>query len=172
MSGFLIPSRPTGSRRTAAFLLALSFLSGLCFGALTSFDASHYFIPAMRVASKDCVSIIGLLSALLLPFLFSAIAVYIKKPALLYLIAFCQAFLLAFVGAGVLLSFGSAGWLMRLLMMFSGILFLPLLYWYWLKNVTASFGLLHSGVLILLPGMLAISLIDYYYVAPLLAKII
>ena len=84
---------PAATRRRAQALLAFSFLSGHFLGVWCSGNASDFFLPAMRTAVSGRVSIIGLLSCALLPFLISALAVYLEQPVFLLPIAFVKAFL-------------------------------------------------------------------------------
>ena len=134
-------------------------------------SASDALYPTMRAAVYSRVSISGLLSAMLLPLLFSAFAVYISNTWLLIPIAFSKAFAFAFLGIGILVSFGSAGWLVRLLLMFGDIVMLPVLWWYWQKALTARQNPLPhcaaAAAFALLIGGL-----DYCVISPFLANLI
>lgn len=153
------------------FILACAWFLGLFSGVLFSMSASDSLGSTMRAAAGGCVSISGLLSAILLPLLFSAFAVYIFKPTLLIPIAFLKAFVFAFLGVGILGAYGSAGWLIRLLLMFSDILMLPLLWWYWLRAFSGPkrrvFDTSVAAVYALLVGS-----IDYCVISPFLANLI
>lgn len=153
------------------FLLACAYLIGLISGVLFSMSASGALYSTMRTAVSGRVSVFGLLSAILLPLLFSALAVYISKAWLLIPIAFCKAFLFAFLGIGIMASYGSAGWLIRILLMFSDILTMPLLWWYWLKALSGAHTRVWHAAAAAAPALL-IGSIDYCVISPFLANLI
>lgn len=126
----------------------------------------------MRAAANGRVSITGLLSAFLLPLLFSAFAVYISQPWLLVPVAFGKAFSFSYLAFGVTLAFGSAGWLVRSLLMFSDCLTLPLLWWFWLCCIRASDRDALRSFLVTCTAALMIGCLDYGAVSPLLRNLI
>lgn len=126
----------------------------------------------MRAAACACVSITGLLAAIILPFLLSALAVYLQSLRLLPLIAFGKAFLVSFLGLSLLEAFGSAGQLVRWLLMFSDCCSLPLLFWYWLRHISGPGRLTWSGTALVLLVALLIGGFDYCVVSPFLAAVI
>ena len=152
-------------------VLASFWAAGLLLGALAAISADDLLASTMRTAVSGGMSISGLLSALLLPLLFSAFAVYVSKPLLLPVV-FLKAFLFAYTGAGILAAFGSAGWLIACLLMFSDALMLPLLWCFWLRSVSQPRReLLRSGAFCL-AGAALIGCFDYCLVAPFLASLI
>ncbi len=157
-------------RKAATVILAFCFLTGLLFGLLL-FREAQFSVALMRGALDGTVSIVRLLSVILLPFLFSAFAVYFSKPRALYLIAFLKAMTFAFVSAGVRLSFGSAGWLAQGLMMFSDCLTLPLLWLYWAQNVSAGRGFQLKELLSFAGCACLIGCLDYFIIVPFLTVI-
>ena len=172
MDRFLHPIFRPSCCRNFTFTLALSWIIGLLNGLLFSLSADTLLSSTMRIAINGGMSISGLLTALLLPFLFSAFAVFISQLWLLIPIAFVKAFLFSFTGLGVLLTFGSAGWLICLLFMFAESLAMPILWWYWLR-VSGDSGrtVFHNCF----PAVLCVGLvgcIDQWIVAPFLACLI
>jgi len=162
---------PSFWRKGAALILASSFLLGHLLGVCFSCIASDPFFSAMRAAVSSRVSITGLLAAMVLPFLFSAFAVYIKQPMLLIPIAFVEAFLFSCLGYGIYAACGSAGWLVVILVMFGQFGALPLLYWYWHFHISGRvFD--PSRFCLVLAVLLTIGFIDYYWIVPFLADII
>ena len=153
------------------FPLACAWFIGLISGVLFSMSASGAFVSTLRTAPSSCVSFFGLLSAILLPLLSSAAAVYFSTPVLLFPTVFMKAFLVAWLGLGILAAFGSAGWLIRMLLMFSEILSLPLLWWYWQRILS---GQRDRGLctLIALLFALGIGCADYYLIAPFLVDLL
>lgn len=172
MDRFLNLKLPQVSRKNPMVFLASFWTLGLLSGAACSVSASDSIVPLMHAAAECCVSITGLLTAILLPFLLSALAVFIQVPRLIYPIAFCKAFLVSFLGLGVMIAYGSAGWLVRLLLMFGDCCITPLLFWYWNRQLSAqhrrSFGLTTTVFL----AALCIGSFDYCIVTPFLAAVI
>lgn len=142
-------SLPQSSRKRSRLILAFCWFSGLCCGMAVYDAADASVLPLMRSFLWEEVSIVTLLWVNLLPFLFSAIAVFLSAPALVLPVCFCRAVLLGFVSLGILQSFGAAGWFLLWLLMFSRCACVPVLYLYWLcclerarpsASLTALFG--------------------------------
>lgn len=150
--------------------LAVCFFAGFSLGIRMSHEV-EFSDSLMRGSVSSTVSILRLLSVLLLPFLFSALAVYFARPRLLYGIAFLKAFVFAFVSAGIASCFGSAGWLARWLIMFSDSLCLPLLWLYWLRHIPGRSGVQGADLMITVSGMALIGLFDTVLIMPLLQGI-
>ncbi len=118
------------------------------------------------------VSIVGLLLVTTLPFLISALAVYLAKPGLLLGICFGKAFLTAFVSVGFFQAFGYAGWLLRWLLAFSSCASAPVLYWFWLRYLPGTRRLcVWEAVSLLSLGVLAAS-VNFSVISPFLVRLI
>ena len=162
---------PATNRRNVKWFLASSFLLGHLLGVWCSGSASEFYLPQMRTAVSGRVSIVGLLSGGVLPFLASAFAVYLQRRILLIPIAFLKAFFFSYAGYRLYLAWGQAGWLVTGLTMFGSICSLPVLYWYWRHCLEARrfewpvFGLV-------LALLLVIGIVDCYWVVPFLIDII
>ena len=91
MARFLLHESPEFWRKGTTVFLALSFLIGLVSGILIFFAAGESFLSLMRSAFYSPVSIVGLLCVTALPFLFSAIAVFLSQPWLMFPICFGKA---------------------------------------------------------------------------------
>ena len=172
MARFFHQELPTWWRKGCTAFLALSWLAGLLFGAAMFLSAGNHILPWMRGVPYGSVSISGLLCVTALPFLFSAFAVYISEPRLLLLVSFGKAFLFSYVSLGILSCFGSAGWLIRWLLMFSDLMFLPALYWFWQRHISGSFRFSGTESLLMLSFCMLVGSIDYCCVSPLLAELI
>ena len=157
-------------RNANAALLAACFLVGFVLGVRMSCGVD-FSVSLMRGAMAGSVSIVSLLCVLLLPLLFSALAVYFSKPRLLYCIAFVKAFAFAFVSAAITSGFASAGWLARWLLMFSDCLSLPLLWMYWLRHVPGRRAFQAADVSVIAGCIGLVGLCDQILVMPLLQGI-
>ena len=172
MSRILCHNLPEWWRKGASVFLAFFWFFGLVAGVLTALSASDLLSASMRTAVFSRVSILGLASAVFLPFLFSAFAVYIQCPFLLLPIAFAKAFLFSYLGLGVIEAFGSAGWLIRVLLMFSDIVLLPVLFWFWIRYISGDsrYGSRATAVCISVAAL--VGSIDYCVISPFMANLI
>ena len=172
MDRFLYLNLPKLSCRVSPFLLAVFFFLGHFLGVCFSLGAGDSFFLMMRMAAFTPVSISGLLSAATLPFLFSAVAVYFKRPVLLLSVAFMKAFCFSCVGLGVIACFGSAGWLIWFLLQFSDCCAMPLLYWYWRRHIRGNGAFDWAVSMMLLSALLLVGAFDYCVISPFLADIL
>ena len=162
---------PAPRRRGITLILASFFFLGQLLGVWFSGSASELLFSTMRMLPGSHASIIGLLSAAVLPFLFSACAVYLRQPLILIPIAFWKAFLFSYIGFGLFRAWGSAGWLLLGLTMFSSLSSMPVLCWYWLRHIGGR--PFEPGVCcLILGGLVVIGIIDYCLIVPFLANII
>ena len=159
-------------RKYHNIFLAFIWLLGLHCGISVFRISQISFFPLMRGAEDCSVSIVGLLSVSLLPFLFSALAVYIRSFPLLGLLCFIKSSLFAFVSMGLFSTYDSAGWLLRLLMMFSDLCSLVPLWWCWIRSSdTVSVGSFRPVVMASF-AVTVIVCLDFYYISPLLVKLL
>lgn len=146
-------------------LLGASWVLGMLIPVCIFSQIDASFPSLMRRAVVGQVSIVSLLASILLPYLLSAFAVYISKPLLLLPIAFIRGFTLILVLMTVSEAFGSAGWLIRGLFLFSDVAFMPFLYLFWHRNISVvsnNSGWVCCGAAVL------IGCLDYYYISPFL----
>ena len=144
--------------------LFLGVLSGWFFGGLddalirdaAAFTVSQWSFPAWLI---------------LFPIL-SVLIYFGLRPELLAVVCFLKAFSMAFVSMDVCTAFGSAGWLLWFLMMFSDILFCPLLYCFWLQLPFCSPGEQIAAFLGIVIFSVLIGWIDYRMVLPFTATLI
>lgn len=157
------------SRRTYGPILALIWASGLGCGIFCWFLADSSLFSLMRSALSCSVSIVSLLSVTALPFLLSALVVFFSCHGLLFVISFGKGFLFSFVSMGTLACFGCAGWLVQLLLCFSDLVSLPILYWFWLRCFRYPEDGFHCIGLLTAALLFLISSLDYCLIAPFLA---
>jgi hypothetical protein len=159
------------SRKWIQVFLAISWFGGLLCGCLL-FDHSGSMTLLMEQAASLGVSLRNLMIANGIPFLFSAFAMYIRKPELLPALAFFKGCMFACVSMGALVAFGSAGWLVRLLLMFSDLFLTGLLYYCWLRCISGfgRFSCLRCGAVAAL--VFLVVTIDYCWIAPILVGIL
>ena len=149
--------------------LAYSFLLGLVFGSLISSGSGFSSVSLMRAAPCGSMSIVGLFTVSMLPLLISAFAVFTSQIWLLIPLAFLESFCFSYVGIGILAGFGSAGWLVCLLMMLPEGLLMGGLWWFWQRCLNDR-GF-RSGLLVFVVSC-GIIWLNYSVISPFLAEII
>ena len=159
------------SLRSCIFLLTLSWISGMIFGISFSY-CSGSLLSLMRGVVHHPVSIVGLGAVLLLPFLLSALAVFLSHPGFLMVLSFIKAFFFGACAAALDQCFIPIGWFVRMLLLFSDIAGIPVLFWLWLRCLSADKSSLPGAFLSVLIILLIIGSIDYLVIAPFLVSII
>lgn len=153
-------------------ILAGSWISGLLCGVFCYSVSSPEIIALMHRTPSCSVSIVGLLNAALIPFLLSAFFLAYSLPWIVTVICFWKAFLFSFVSAGFLTCFGSGGWLLRYILLFSDCTALPLLYWYWFRGVSTPSRLCRfTASAILFCVFVFVAVLDYHIFAPIVCLI-
>lgn len=147
------------------------WILGLIMGTIFAATAGNQYFLLMRMAPQSHVSIVGLSVTVLLPFLLAAYAVYKDRPWMLYVICFIKVFTFAFCGFGATAAYGSAGWLVRLLLQFSDICTVPILCWFSLRHLTGREAGWKRDVGIGLGVEMIVCCLDLWYISPFLALI-
>ena len=157
-------------RKSCYIVLACAWILGLGFGGfLFRYDSS--IVSLMEAAVTGCFSIVGLLGSLLLPFLFSAFAVYISSPWLLYLICFAKAVSFGGVFCALSCAFPGSGWLLRHLVLFADQIGVLLLLVYWQRHISGFRRFSAAGCGMHFTVLLVIAGVDFYMIAPFLRRL-
>lgn len=157
--------------RNIRILICFWIAGSLC-GLASACFAGPTVSSLMRKTAFCSVSIVSLLVTVFLPFLLSAFAVIISAPGLIFPIAFTKSFLQIFVSMGIFLTFGSAGWLFRILIGFADFVSVPLLVWFWLRCLGVRRSAFYTDFLFAVAFLFLITCIDYRIISPLLADFI
>ncbi len=160
---------PRKWRKDSRRYLAFSWVSGLAGGCLAYLLGGESLHALMRGVLYAPVSIVGILCVSLLPFLLSAYAVFLSNLSFLLPICFLKAWLFSQISLGIYQAFSSAGWLMRILLLFSSWTSLPILYWFWLRYLSpehraSTLEALLACSLLLLVGSIHIRVISPFLV--------
>lgn len=153
-------------------LLALFWGAGLLLGVGLACQAGDSIFSLMRIAASRRVSIVGLFSSILLPFLLSAAAVYLHGASLLLPVSFLKAFSFGFCAVTVMKAFGSAGWLVCRLLLFSDCCLMPVLFWFWLRHIRGGRRSVKMDMRLCAILIAAVGSIDYFLISPFLMSII
>lgn len=156
---------------SSTMILAVSWVSGLILGVFTACHASELYLLLMRRAVESPVSIVGSLACVTLPLLFTAFAVYISKPWLIYLICFAKACAFGCTAFSVFCLYGSAGWLVRFLFQFTDLCLAPVFLWFCFQGLRGAQALRSA----IPAGAIACGIViclDFNVVSPFLGKIL
>lgn len=156
----------------SAFVLASVWTLGLLSGIWVFAAADTALFPLMRSTIYGSVSIVSLLIMTGLPFLFSAFAVFLSCRWLIFLIAFCKGLGFSFVSLGILLSFGSCGWLLGLLIGFGDVVAMPLLYWFWISCFRDNDSLWRCRCFLVAAFLILAGSVEYSLIQPFLAGLL
>ena len=169
MIRFTFVHRSSGGRKYDTSILAFSWTLGLVFGICSV--AAGSFGPAFQQAADVSPSFFSIISVLLLPLVISLLALYAGQRWVIFPLAFLKALSFAYVGWSVIATFGSAGWLIRLLMMFSDCATVPLLWWFWRKALTSEFDALVPPSIAVALTIFGIGIVDYGVISPFLVSL-
>lgn len=159
-------------RKYDKFFLALSWAIGLGFGGFGFRYAGSDLASQMPLAAISQPSIFGLLLSSFLPLLFSALAVYIGAPWMMYGICFAKAFSFGYVSCAVFSVFGNAAWLVRFLLLFTDLWSAAAMYHYCCRHISgvrkfSPWGLAgYAGLLILACA------VDHSFISPFLRRVL
>lgn len=163
---------PIIMRDADVLTLACILLFGYLIGTFLAIETLVNFYTLMRSAANSPVSIVGSLISAFLPFLLAFATVHYKKPALLLLILFCKAIVFSHCSMCCYLAFGSGGWLVRLLLLFSEILIFPVLCRFAILYIGQPKHLRRCDVLICTAAAIFVAIINFYFISPYLAMLI
>ena len=156
----------------ATIVFCLCWCAGLFLGASLAGRAEAASVSLMRAAASRHVSIVNLLFVLFLPFLLSALAVFLSRRWLLFPIALGKAFSFGYTAGLIGCAYGTAWWLIRLLMMFSDCLIVPLLCWFMLRCLADYRKALWRDLALCAGVTAVIGSIDIMVIAPFLTALI
>lgn len=159
------------SRRSCKLILLFLWIIGFLCGVVCAAYADN-LTSLMRTCFSSGVSIVGLLSVPILPFLISAVAVYCSAPLILYFTGFCKAFLIGFSLCVVHSVFDGGGWLICLLLFFTDLLTAPVLMLFQLRYCGCEGTVRPRDILFPLFWFALVGAVDCFAVVPFLRDIL
>ena len=150
--------------------LAFLWISAMLAGILVcSVDSRIHSL--MLVAPGCSLSIVGVLVITILPLAISIAGLAANKFAILYIIYIIKAFTSGYLLFAILRVYGSAGWLMHLLLLFSDNMTNFLILWITFRHIKGKSNTFLFDALICTTISIAIGITDYLFVAPFLCAI-
>lgn len=151
-------------------VLALCAVLGAGFGVFFAASAGDSYMLLMRMAASRPVSIVGSAVAVFVPFLVSVFFIMHSKPWLVYWICGARLFLFSAAGWAIARSFGTAGWLVRLMLQFPDLCLIPVLIWFSVLRLTGR-GSRRAAIQSILFAA-AVGMINYCMISPFWANLI
>ncbi len=158
--------------KNPARLVFTLFITGLLLGVFIARNSIASLSQIVLTTSHFSATVSGLIASLCLPLLLSVIAVYYSFPAAIVPICLIKAFAFGYCSCVVLLSFQCAGWLVRLLFLFSDSLIVVPLLWFWLRHIDGTKVHLKQDTVLCLLAALIIGFLDYVCISPFLALLL
>lgn len=159
-------------RKYHTILLILFVVTGSLLGMLCAVTSRSILDSMMRGCAYASVSIVRMVFAVLLPFAAVILAALYSKCSALFPICFFKFFSFCFCMMGIRLAYGSAGWMLCGLLMLSDAVSVLLLFRLSLRHINGFLPTFGSELLLSILLILGISLLDYIYIAPFLARVI
>lgn len=158
------------SKCSVAFLL-LFWTVGFAVGTLCVFSLYDNYGSIIRQAAAMDATIVGLLLLSMVPLVLSYIVIRLSAAPLLLPISFFKALSFAFCSFGVLWAYGSAGWLVRILLLFSDSLSVLILLYFWISSITGDRKFIDHRLLCCMIASGFVAIVDYLYIVPLLHSV-
>lgn len=154
-------------RKANTIFLAFSFFIAFLFGIFTFSQSEDSIIPLMRGSTLSSVSIFDFVTCALLPFLLSAIVVYLNQLRFLYLICSMEAFLYSFVSMVFIYAYPAPGSFIRLIFLFGDFILLPLLFLYWIRIHSNGRSHINTWTLLFLAAASLLRAVEYRFIVSL-----
>jgi len=153
-------------------LLIFLWLAGLGSGLFFSFLAGSVFDSISDIILDSSMAFPAFVSSQLLPLLLSTVLLYASKPVFLFPLVFLKGFSFSFVSFLILSTLGASGWLVRVLLMFSDLLLIPVLWWFWLNSFSDNKRLGMQCVIITVCAVFSVCFFDFTVIAPFLVSLL
>ena len=154
-------------RKYAIPCLAFSWIFGLISG-LWAVGYGDFHLAGLEDSFRSYTPF-SVFSVALLPVLISALVVFAEQSWLLLPISFLKAFSFAYVSSLVTGGYGSAGWLIQFLLMFSDCVSLPFLWWFWCRLLKSRQQIAFSTIFPVAIVAFFIGALDFKVISPFLS---
>lgn len=159
----------TNRFKSSVVKLVVVMLSGFLIGGNIGLDlytdAEHYFVTVGSIGA----SFLGCVMFPLLPLFVTVTVVQLFSADAVLLVAFLKSVMFSMIAVACAASWGSAGWLVSRLMLFSSFLALPVLARSWYRALCKSFG--KKEIVLSFVVLFIIGVFDYFWVSPFLCSL-
>ena len=172
MTDFFLLKETHLFHRYRRVILSFLFTAGTLFGIFVAAHANNDLLSALLLVSAHKTSLPALLIVSTAPLFAACLAVFANCEWLLHIICSVKAFTWSFCSYLILQAYDSAGWLVHLLLFFSGSCSLVLVYWFSMHSISYSkISLLRNWVITVLLACI-FCCFDYCFLSPLLVNLI
>ena len=155
------------SCKCTMYHLAWAWLSGLIIGFLAAMSSGYFDFHGQFTSARP--TFLSVLAVTVFPFLVSAVLSLAGQLWLIPCISFLKAFGFAYISVLVMNAYGSAGWLIQFLTMFSDCVSLPLLWWFWCSLLKSERSLQISAAAAPILVLIAAIWVDHRMILPFLS---
>lgn len=164
----LLPQR----HRAGALLLAVCWLFGVLLGFCAALSAGYALLGLVRDATVESAPLFRVIAVAVIPFLLTALASLLRQHWLIYVLCFFKAFAFGFCAVSISAAYGSAGWLVRFLLLFSDYLTIPVMYYFCVRQIKDSAFHADINFVSILIYTFAVGAIDYCFIIPFLRSVV
>ena len=153
------------------FCLASVWCLSFLIGVFLAYHTRDIVSPMMYMAPRCHISILCLGLIVLVPLAISAAAIVFSVPAIIYFIVFLDCVSAGYCIASGVFAFGTAGWLVLVLLMFSqGSLMTPKIWFYTQCLTHKRYALYRFNYILALATI--VCLIDYFIISRFLSSLV
>ena len=167
---YLRQNRCFGRCSFRVIILAFLWTASYIVGTVCSYN-DIYIVSMMRRAISCPVSIVGLCAVLFLPLLISVLALLFKKRTVIYIYTAIKAYFSGAAIYAVCAAFRYAGWLIRLLLLFSDTVSCVLILFLLIRHIDDIKSSFRRDVLLSFIAVVICGCIDYLLVTPFLMSL-
>ena len=169
MPGLYIQNRNTPCIIRVSILAFLWVFSTIV-GWLVSSNDTH-ILSLMPAATQCSLSIIGVLTISILPLVITIAGLVTNKFVIIYILYIIKAFSAGYLLYAISCVYGSSGWLIQSLLLFSGNWTCLLILWITFRHIRHRSRALSKDAFFSIVACFAIAIIDYLYIAPFLRTV-
>ena len=152
-------------------VLSITFLAGFLSGTAVTFPNQALYASLMRRAAIRPVSLLCLLAHVAVLFLLTALIHKTRKITLYLFLIYAQAFSYGIVSSSACYAFGTAHWMLRPLLHFTGGINLISLLWFWCRQALGQSHSARNDFRLSLIISVISALFDHYLISPFLLKL-
>ena len=150
------------------FFLSIAFILGLCFGIYLATESESIFRQVLPGIISASTSLPAAAVGVAIPLLLSMACITCSWPAMVILVCFIKAVVFAYCSCGTLLFFGSGGWLVRFLLLFTDSCMLAPMLWFCLRHIDGSKLSIKRDIAICFLLFVLFFVFDYFVISPYL----
>lgn len=146
--------------------LSCCWVLGLVIGVIVSLNTNVSYDALVKLLFSSKLSAINVLLTIVFPYLLTLLSYKLLRWKGICVLATCKAFLYCWTATTIVNCFGSAGWLLRCVLIFSNSVSVVFLIWFWIRNCSQAYTSKYLDLLLCLFLSLVVAFIDYSIISP------